>query len=192
MTPVRQYLHGITAFRAGHKKPEGWQYTCMEEYVDRNGVEFQSQSLTTEEKALVCKTATRTRSKFALKECFYNAQLLAIHDVSGSLVYHEGWAFSGILPVQHAWVTIHDKVVDLTWRLNPSLNKKGRFQDRVLGTFPEEYEYIGVPISDKTGIFQLLADRGWAGSILDDWENRWPLLRGCPIGTSDSSVHENA
>jgi hypothetical protein len=46
------------------------------------------------------------------KECFKNAQLLAIYN--DDIQYYEGFAYREIIPFEHAWVVVGDKVVDVT------------------------------------------------------------------------------
>ena len=91
--------------------------------------------------------------KGKIKECFRNAFLLAVeHD----LTYCEGYAM-GIIPVLHAWCIDEDShVIDITW--------------------DEGTEYIGVPFSIKY-VNKILLERKSYG-VIDNWEMKWPLLRG--------------
>jgi len=178
---VRQWLRVSTMARTqlGVSVPEGFQYACMEDYVNQNGVDFTSQELTDDEMSIVFNAVDNSRTRFEQKQCYYNAQMLVHHDFSDQLVYHEGWAYGqAIIAVQHGWATINGKVIDLTWRLDQPVRKKGRLRDRVIGVFPKGFEYVGVPFPDKDVLRHLMLKRGWVGTIIDDWENGWPLLRG--------------
>jgi len=160
-------------------KPKGWEYGCMEEYVDDNGVDFTSQELTYDEMAIVVRAIDDARMRFQIKQCFYNAQMLVLADRNNKLVYHEGYAFGrAIIAVQHGWASINGKVIDLTWRLDQTIRKSGRLKDRVIGVYPEGFEYVGVPFPDKDALRTKMLERGWCGSLIDDWENDWPLIRG--------------
>jgi len=160
-------------------KPEGWEYCCMEEYVDDNGVDFTSQKLTEYEMDIVVRAIDDARMRFQIKQCFYNAQMLVLADRNNKLIYHEGYAFGrAIIAVQHGWATINGKVIDLTWRLDQTIRKSGRLKDRVIGVYPEGFEYVGVPFPDKAALRIKMLERGWVGSQIDDWENNWPLVRG--------------
>ena len=178
---VREWLKVSTMARTqlGVHVPEGFKYCCMEEYVNENGVDFPSQELTPEEMAIVFDAVDNSRKRFEQRQCYYNAQMLVLSDYTDTLVYHEGWAFGrAIIAVQHGGAEINGKVVDLTWRLDQPMRKKGRLKDRVIGVLPEGFEYVGVPFPEKDVLRHLMVKRGWAGSLIDDWENGWPLLRG--------------
>lgn len=56
----------------------------------------------------------RTERLCKLKECYYNAQLMAL---DSDMKYYEGYAVSGQLPipVEHAWLVSNGKVIDITW-----------------------------------------------------------------------------
>lgn len=177
-TNIQNWLDTMVQARTtlGPFKPEGWKYCCIEDYVSNNGVAFTSEPLTEDESQVVFDAIDASRMRFQIKECFYNAQLLVLNDSSDQLIYHEGYGYSGIFPVLHGWATINNKVIDLTWRVTPF--KRRRMQDRVLGEFPQPYEYFGVPFANKTSLRLIVLQRGAAGTLIDDWENHWPLLRG--------------
>ena len=104
-----------------------------------------------------------------VQECHKNAQVLASdHE---SLTYCEGYALyeSDSVPVLHAWVTDGTgKAIDTTW------DKPG-------------VAYVGVPF--KTSFIRLacLKNRRHI-SVIDDWQNGYPLLNdlgNAPDGWSD-------
>ena len=89
--------------------------------------------------------------------CYYNAQQVAFHDPSGLIKYVEGIAqFCGI-EMDHAWLELNGKVVDLTWP-RTELGAMGCFEESVLGLHSREY--LGVPLErdvvrrymDETGV----------------------------------------
>lgn len=48
-------------------------------------------------------------------ECFHDALDVLVH-LNGQGHYVEGWGVSPIgFPVEHAWVVLHNQVVDVTW-----------------------------------------------------------------------------
>ena len=86
--------------------------------------------------------------RFKLKECFYNAQLLALQY---NYTYFEGFATS-IIPTEHAWVLTHDNVLlDLTW-------------DKVRNG-NETFDYFGVKIPSEF-IEEHMYDTGYSVSML--------------------------
>jgi hypothetical protein len=181
ITNVRQYLDFSVMARnrlQPGKKPEGWKYLCIEDLVNSEGVDFTSEPLTDEELAIVFDAVDNSRKRFKQRECFYNAQMLVHFDETDTLVYHEGYAFGrAIIAVHHGWASINGKVIDLTWRLEKG-RSKGRLRDRIIGEYPEGYEYLGIPFPDKNLLRQIMVRRGWCGTLLDDWEKQWPLVRG--------------
>lgn len=83
------------------RPPEGWVYSCAEEFVLKNGRQWTPAPLPPD------------ISKMTVKECFKNATLLALE--RRDLTYVEGYAV-GIIPVNHAWcVDAEGRVVDPTW-----------------------------------------------------------------------------
>jgi hypothetical protein len=174
---VKQYFRQMVKVREQIPSPDGFQFSCIEDFVNKKGEAFESKPLTEDELGIVLKAANSYKGNFALKECFYNSQTLVFHDETETLKYHEGYA-CGIagLPVHHGWATINNKVIDMTWRLKEA-RKQGFYRDRILGVFPEHYEYFGV--SFKTARLRAKAkQRSFVGTVLDDWENGYPLLRG--------------
>lgn len=68
--------------------------------------------------------------------CFPNSYRLAT-DHPDQLVYVEGLAYTGLVPVHHAWAVTHSgEVVDPTW------------DETEMDTLPvEQWEYVGIPFS---------------------------------------------
>ena len=95
----------------------GLKWSSIEGYIVDEGVPFESAELTADEWDVVLVAASASQAN-QLKECFYNAAMLALHDTTGSLKYVEGAAkMEHLMPVRHAWCTINGKVIDTTWRL---------------------------------------------------------------------------
>lgn len=148
---ITHYLHQLAGFRMG-MKPEAWTYAGAEDYVLDRGRLFDSSTPLTEAEATVLQAAAHGR-EFPIRECYSNAQKLAMHDQSGLLTYCEGFATgTASFVAQHAWVSINDKVIDLTWRQTPTFNwdthesddeDRGSWENRVLGKAPEGWAYFG-------------------------------------------------
>lgn len=91
-----------------------------------------------------------------MRECFRNAYYLAMQK---DWTYCEGYAISkGLIPTLHAWVLDNEgKVVDPTWE--------------------GEAEYFGCEFPWKY-VTRITFKREYWGSVLDDWQNHFPLLTG--------------
>ena len=182
LTSIADYLAYMTRVRrmfgADQRAPRpGYGYVCMEDYVLDRGRTFESAPLLPAERDHVdriCERAFPGRRDPRLKECFYNAQLLAQNDRTRRLRYHEGFATTGILPCLHGWVTIGGKVVDLTWR-KTNHDLRGR-DDGVYGEFPEGWDYVGVSFTTEAVLDSMLTT-GAAMSLIDRWVDGWPELQ---------------
>lgn len=103
-----------------------------------------------------------------MKECYSNAQTLAIHDPS--LKYAEGWAVRMPVPfpVLHAWcVDANGSAVDPTWCAPRAKAPSGRKYGR--------RKYFGVIIDTDYLVKRLVATKTHH-PLIDDWEHGWPLL----------------
>ena len=122
-------------------------------WIAEHGMPFESEPLTHDEMRWLFETLDAEGSRYPIKQCFSNSQLVLLHaDVWGDsrheLVYAEGYAQS-VIPVHHGWLLLNGKVIDLTMRLSGPLKrtspvKKARLRNRVLGEFPETQS--GFPI----------------------------------------------
>jgi hypothetical protein len=177
---MEEYLRDCaTARRKLRPPPEGWSYACMEEYVVEAGTNHASEPLTADELEIVLAAVDATRKRFQIKQCFSNGQLLALFDPSGELVYTEGYAVGRSIPMLHGWVTINGKVIDLTWRTKTK-RSKGRLRDRIFGVLPDGWQYHGVGFQNDFLRERVLRREGEVWSVIDDWKEEWPALRGFP------------
>jgi hypothetical protein len=149
----------IASGNATYRPHPDWKFRSMEEFVLLNGVMWRYQ-------AKPGRMAWGTP-----KQCFNNC-FNAIDIVHGTNVYVEGYATTGIIPAQHAWLGQPKSrtVIDLTW------NPKNKF----FVNYPTTgWEYIGVPFETRWYI-QHAFRTGKAG-VIDRWEDDYPLLRGEPF-----------
>ena len=143
---IKHYL-SITAslLKEGNFKTINGYYN-LDDFVLKNGIPFISQKL------------PKGYKRGIVKECYTNAYRLAIDE---DLVYVEGYAYSGLIPVLHAWcLDKDDKVIDPTWEN------------------PEDCGYFGIPIDEKYLIGTVMA-KGTYG-VIDNWKDRWPMLTEDP------------
>lgn len=108
-------------------------------------------------------------TKMADKQCFKNCFQLATAS-RGKYRYAEGYGAS-IIPVSHAWLVDGEgNAVDPTWR-NPGS------------------AYFGIVIPEKL-LLTIVLRKGTYG-CLDDWENRWPILKNGLDGVLESYEKED-
>ena len=175
---LHRYLIQTASFkrRLGFQVPVGFHYFGPEDYVLDHGGPFDSAPLTPEELAVVNGAIDACRSQFRIKQCFYNAQRLALADSTRTLLYTEGLAMGlSTFPCLHGWVTINNKVVDLTWRMHTS-KRQGRLRDRVFGELPEGWAYNGVKF-DTEWVAARWKQYGMSYSYLDDMEHGFPIFQ---------------
>lgn len=153
-------------------------YRSIEEFVLLNGRKFNSQPLSKEEKELVTELIEKEYIDCKVRECYRNSQKLSLSN--DKILYVEGFAKGKeLIPIGHSWNLINGKVIDLTWCNGDLIDKSKRTRDVrkkriILGEF--EGEYFGVIISTRIIRKKIIKD-GVFGSIIDDWENRFPLLQ---------------
>ena len=171
---LEEYLRIMDAWR-GANIPEGYTFASYEDLVLDRGTTEVSRALTPEQRLLVRDYLRTANPK--LKECYYNAQRLALY-APDRFTYREGWAQGSTLAVQHAWCVLDGEcVIDLTWR-------HGKFRERayattarrVRGVLPEGWEYRGISYSKEAIEERIYSFREWA-SFHDDWRHGHPLLK---------------
>lgn len=192
-TFLEEYMRGSVEVRNRAKMvvPEGFRYQCFEDYVLRKGHQFESTALTSEEETIVQETLDRTARKgmnvHEQKQCFANAQRFCLYAKGSGLTYYEGYACGLVgFPVHHGWVGINGKVIDLTWRLEEPDTSRSLLSAFPVGELPEHYCYWGFPIEDPGYIRCRMFAREMIGSVLDDWEGGYPLLRGIDPNDEES------
>lgn len=139
-----------------------WKYQCIEDLVLKEGIKFRN-----------CKLPKRFKKK-PYKQCFRNCLVMMLDNED--LVYVEGiacWIMA--IPMHHAWlVDIKNpkRVIDPTWD-----SDKGR-------------TYIGIPF-DKRYVSKVAIEKSDNFSILDDWKNKFKLLKkGLPKNAIHTEVYE--
>lgn len=133
-------------------------------YLAAHGKNYEPIPLSREEKSHVRSVALRTGLSFEPRECFYNAQMLAITDDSHRLTYCEGYG-SKMIPCHHGWVLINNKVVDLTWAVNLETSRGG-LAGKVYGVF--SWEYFGIPITNTEYLRKYMYKEKIARGVLPD------------------------
>jgi len=146
-----------------------YRYHSIEDYILKNGKQFESIPLSNAERKAVDTILSylkKTKRAPRKGECFLNSfRLLANrHRAPGPFQwkYVEGYEWTVAIPIYHAWVSLNGKVVDSTL---------GYY-----GEFPEEEEYFGVEFPPETYTFYVA--RHWeTRALIDNYWERWPLLK---------------
>jgi len=95
----------------------------------------------------------KKRKKPQPKDCFFNAQTLC---VGGGLPYFEGYYFSKLPPVQHAFNVLDGKVIDVT---RDAI-------DRQVG--PSKGFWFGAPVSKEALLLRQAKTNQWGPALLPD------------------------
>jgi len=177
-------LHKRVTCKGDHRSA----YIPQEEYVLDHGLSMISGEPLSSEQYEYLKLIGASIDH-APKQCFHNAQLLTLHSSWNEvqpdrIQYHEGYVWTGLIPILHAWVTLDGKIVDTTLSTDPNSTQRWLngeppqedLRDRVLGVIPEGWEYLGVPMDTEYVTSQLLKNME-SRSLIDNWQDNWPLLR---------------
>jgi hypothetical protein len=155
------------------------RYRSMERFVLELGRPERSKKLTAKEDAIVEAAITTFRAvngKIEHRQCFYNSQRLVMCDVSHQMVYVEGYAWSPISdPILHGWVVLNGKVIDVTLPALTTADLALPNPRQVRGVFSGR-AYLGVPFQ-RTYVAERLEATGSFGTLINDWEHRYPLLQ---------------
>jgi len=90
-------------------------FISPKDFVYDQGVDFESATLDNDELQIVISAVDSYDEQFFKQnECYSNSIALVCHDKTKTLQYMEGFAANQpFMPVNHAWVAIHGKVIDL-------------------------------------------------------------------------------
>lgn len=158
----------------------------QEQYVLDKGIQMASTETLTDEQYAYLKRITGAIECLP-KQCFYNAQMMTLSDSyheTQRVKYHEGYVWTGFMPILHAWITLDDKIVDVTLSTDPESTQRfyagepprKDLRDRVLGVIPEGWEYIGVPM-EGGDVVEMMLKNMESRSLIDNWQDGWPLLK---------------
>jgi hypothetical protein len=174
------FLKSMASMQASIGKPEGFNYFGTEDYVFDRGVDQTlSVPLTEDERLSLFRSIDCSGHRFMQKQCFHNAQLLALDNPD--LQYVEGYAQgNAIMPVHHAWLTLNGKLIDLTWRTDKP-NHQGRLSNRILGVIPEGWQYRGITFSADE-IRERIVNSGETRAFIGDYTRSFPLFRQERVG----------
>jgi hypothetical protein len=174
---MRTYLEHMVAFRG--KPPEGYKYSCFEAYVLAQGRPYVSEQIPEKDKKRVLAAVNRKGLRFPIKQCFANClQFVLTCRIRGlKVTYCEGFA-SSIIPIHHAWLSVNGRVWDPTLRLHHTPGVRDDLAtNRVWGELGER-EYFGVEFDDVTFLARRTVETELFQSVIDDWQNDWPALKG--------------
>jgi hypothetical protein len=190
---LEEYMRGSVEMRkrANFRVPEGFDYSCYEDYVLRKGTLLTSSALTDEEEGIVREALDRARrvgvDVHEMKQCFANSQTLLLMSDEPQLIYYEGYASGRVgFPIHHGWLGINGKVIDLTWKLEEPDTSRTLLPEHPVGELPKDWMYWGVAFENPEYIRFRVMTREIIGSLLDDWEGNHPLLRGVDPNDDES------
>ena len=165
---MQQYLAGLHAMKTRNKMGglDGYAYPTLEFFFLEHGKMFESNEFTEDEMELIGK-ASMVIGDMQMKQCFYNAQTLALF--RPQFKYVEGFLISGFIPVMHGWNTLNGKVIDFTM-YHANNNKP------ILGIIPGGWEYFGVEMQTPK-IRELWSTHETSMPLVDNHLTRWDMLK---------------
>lgn len=176
MSRIEELKTYLETMAEGIKKMRPEQPKSFEGVVLEHGNEFSDEPFTKEEEALIEKLFEGVPCE--MKQCFHSNQTALLrntyNDLFDQFQYHEGYVAAAIVPVLHAFVTINNKVVDVTLRNHDDYTED--MMTRVREN-RKRYDYIGIPFKNKRVIDEVI-DRGESFSVIDDWKTGFPMLTG--------------
>jgi hypothetical protein len=176
---LENYLRQMTQIRGTPTPP--FKYNTFEHFVLEQGAPAVSQPFPAGRKTEILTAIRRRRLRFPIKQCFGNSLEFLLATMLPGVVYVEGYATGVIMPVHHAWVTVDGAVLDLTMRLHwphaPGRKRDSIRTNRIWGDL-QGREYYGVAFPDRAFHVKRALATGLFSSVIDDWPNNWPALRG--------------
>lgn len=149
----------------------GLKYTTFEGYYLAEGHPYPHAPYTETEADRIEAGIVKAGIQPRIKECFYNAQSLALW---GGFGYAEGYALASDLPVaiHHAWAVFDGKPVDVTLRREK--DPPGLLQRASLNLSRVAYYGTEFP---KSVIAAIWRKEKIARAVIEDWKGKFPLLR---------------
>lgn len=170
LSSVQTYLKQMDDMICKSNNIPDWEYPTIYRYFLKHGKSYPSLKMNAQELFEIKNHVKNFKTLYQKKQCFYNAQKLAQNT---ACKYAEGFLMSGIFPMAHAWNTLNGKVIDFTmYHANGG--------KPILGEIPAGWEYFGVDFSTDI-IRKLWSETGIAGSIVDNYTQNFPLLKGNKI-----------
>ena len=157
--------------------PGEYHYSTPADFVLQHGYEFESQQLT-EEELDTLKSTVSSLCRYEVKKCYYNASQVTL--TNPEIKYVEGFYRIHDIPLQHAWNSINNKIVDVTIKRSAGSDMPfGEEHTPILGIIPADMAYFGVELSREliTNRFGKMDTGDQWTPFIDDWSNKWPLLK---------------
>jgi len=119
-----KYMKDLDEFQSGFRTKNGgvddWVFKSQEGFYLAKGHLFPHEPLTEQESRLLADIIGG--SLFKTKECYMNAAIIVLEarrleGTPDEITYCEGIALGRVvIPVHHAWVSLHGKAIDVTWQ----------------------------------------------------------------------------
>ena len=156
-----------------------WPYRGMAEFVLTEGKPFHPAELCGSERRFARSLAAahwRVHGPLKHGESFLNSQRCLLFDDSRRFAYAEGFVLderAGHLEL-HGWLVLDERVVDFT-AAAPQEPQRASEPPQVFGASARR-AYFGVRFR-RGYVEQRARETGRLGSVIDDWEHGFPLLR---------------
>jgi hypothetical protein len=152
------------------------RYKSQYHFLLEKAHSYERRSLTNDEREKLLALFSYVGSA-RVKQCYSNSYNLAMAGAACGMMYAEGQA-TAIIPVSHAWVEWHGLPIDITWREMSDPGQKRDDPESILKRVEHnliDSDYFGITIPLRY-VTRLAIQKKCMGSVIDDWENRWPLM----------------
>jgi len=170
----------IGSINARNGLPKGFRYSSQQDFIVKEGIAYSDEPLTNAERIVLRPLlkefgpARRPR----LKQCYMNAFYLATTAKLREIPVHYAEGFGlNMIGANHAWGVLGQKPIDVTWREDMADKRfsVSALLDRIDWNITHN-AYVGVVVP----LWYLncyVAKFGESPAILDNWRDKWPLLR---------------
>jgi hypothetical protein len=192
---LHRYMEAFTKLRKP-KTLKDWKYGSVEELLLDRGRTFSNEPYTPAEEDVILRLAAGVGPCHE-RECYLTAlrgAMLAEGAEDMDIRYAEGLAMAkGLpIPINHAFLVLNGKPIDLTWRRDYLMGHGVRSAKHLLERARENLEdntYIGI-VMPYDFMRKRSLETGMAYPVLDDWEHGSPLLRdGIPEQWDELQKH---
>jgi hypothetical protein len=160
-----------------HNTKSVTKFFGQEDFYLKNGSLCSHEPLTPDEKTII--RTCMFLKKFKTKECFMNAANITCMSKGRPFTYCEGYAVGTLIPVQHAWVCLNGKALDVTWPIDFKKIRPPKNMDELMARIEHNLangSYYGVLVP-RVILAKHMVDGETYAPIIESPHDHFKLLR---------------